>query len=68
MLMKTLKPDFKKITGLLGALLFAGSMMIGHLPVNAVAGDSEPGEEACNNTCPKGSGDCVSNNLCKRPI
>lgn len=50
--MKTFKPDVKKITGLLGALLFAASMMIGQLPANAVAQSTETGEvESCQAGC-----------------
>jgi len=64
--MKTFKPDFKKITGLLGALLFAGSMMISYIP-DAVVANSEPTEESCNFPCSSKTGDCVSNGLCKRP-
>ena len=63
MRMKTFKPDFKKITGLLGALLFAGSLMIGQLPADAVAEDII--DDSClgpcqytTKSCGGGSGFC----------
>ncbi|MGF1669781.1 MAG: hypothetical protein ACFCU6_04975 [Balneolaceae bacterium] len=63
--MKTFKPDLKKITGLLGALLFAGSLMIGQLPADAFA-NQLPGEEDSCGYCGKG-GDCVTSGVCGLP-
>jgi len=54
--MKTFRFDFKKITGLIGAMLFAGSLMIGQFSVNAYAQD--PGEDDCNGICVSGMCDC----------
>ena len=66
MRMKIFKPDLKKITGLLGALLFAGSLMIGQLPANAIAGNAEPIEESsCETGCKGDSQRCNSATSCQ---
>lgn len=62
--MKTFKPDLNKITGLLGALLFAGSLMIGQLPSDANADPILEGD--CGPFCKKG-GDCVTSGVCGLP-
>ena len=66
MLTKTLKPDFKKITGLPGALLFAGSMMISYVPSTVLA-NSDPGEEdqSCAAPCATSGTTCASSGVCK---
>jgi preprotein translocase subunit SecG len=65
MQMKIFKSNLKKITGLLGALLFAVSLMIGPLPADALA-NQVPGEEESCGICKKG-GDCVTSGVCGLP-
>lgn len=59
--MRIFKINWKKITGLLGALLFAGSLMIGQLPTDALADQAK----ACG-ICGSG-GDCVTSGVCGLP-
>lgn len=42
------KLNTKKIIGLLGAFFFLLSIMISHVPSNAVANDGDPGSNNCN--------------------